>query len=274
MKLNLTLTSILLFAAGSLFSQTFTMGKKCRASLETAKAELLAENYSQALVLFESFSSKCKTRDSKEAAALGKAEAYNQLKQYSLAIEEADKALKITKQKSLNGHFQKAIALNKTGDVNGSKTELNQLIILTEKNENISQRASNYALMAALYERQLSDIDSAQVYLEKAKAMDPNNANYLIQEGTMYSSLNNFSKAFESYNQAKKMSPENLELAIAMSNTRLRMMEDKYGTRKAQELREKMTSAETDLLCTDLKKAKALGSKDMNKDLFIALVCN
>jgi hypothetical protein len=69
------------------------------------------------------------------------------------------------------------------------------------------------------------------------------------------------------------MAPENLELAIERSNTRLRMLDSKYGTSKAQELRGKMTSEESALLCSDLNKAKSLGYKDMNRDLFLALVC-
>jgi tetratricopeptide (TPR) repeat protein len=131
----------------------------------------------------------------------------------------------------------------------------------------------NYALMSAMYERQLNDIDSAQVYLNKAKTLDPTNVNFLIQEGTMYSTLNDYTKAFNSYDQAQAMAPQNLELAIERSNTRLRMLDSKYGTSKAQELRGKMTSEESALLCSDLNKAKSLGYKDMNRDLFLALVC-
>jgi hypothetical protein len=52
------------------------------------------------------------------------------------------------------------------------------------------------------------------------------------------------------------------------------MMEDKYGTKKAQELRMKMSSEEKTMLCTDLNKAKSLGYKDMNRELFMALICN
>jgi hypothetical protein len=90
----------------------------------------------------------------------------------------------------------------------------------------------------------------------------------------MYSSLNNFDRAFVSYDKAKLMDPNNLELAIARSNTRLRMMDSKYGTSKAQELRTKMTNDEKSLLCSDLTHLLSLGYKDMNKELFVALLCN
>ena len=126
------------------------------------------------------------------------------------------------------------------GDIVGSKKSLNSVMKLTENNKNITQRASNYALMAALYERQLNETDSAQIYLDKAKALDPNNVNILIQEGSMYSTKKDFVRAFESYDKAQNMEPENIELSISRSNTRLRMMEEKYGTKKAQELRIKI----------------------------------
>ena len=272
--LRFILSLVLLFFYSMSFSQTFTMGKKCRASLETAHSALKSEMYNEALELFGAFSSKCKTKDAKEAAAIGKAEAFNGLEQYSDAIVEADKALKITKDKSLNGHFQKALAQNKSGDIEGSKTSLERVMALTENNQNISERASNYALIAALYERQLNDIGTAQEYLNKAKQLDPKNINVLIQEGTMYSTIKDFNRAFQIYDSAQVLDPNNLELATARVNSRLRMLEFKYGTTKAQELRNKMTVDEKSLICADLNTSKALGLNDMNKDLFLALICN
>jgi len=164
------------------FSQTFTMGKKCRASLDIAQNALINKQYNEALASFNSFSSDCKTKDAKEVSACGKAEALNGLEQYEEAIVEADKALKITKERSLNGHFQKGVALNKLGKIEESKTELDQVLKLTENNENLAERASNYALMSALYERQMGDISAAQDYLNEAKKLDPNNVDYSIQE--------------------------------------------------------------------------------------------
>jgi tetratricopeptide (TPR) repeat protein len=274
MKSKLLLLLLLCFGIHLSQAQTFTMGKKCRAALESAETALKDKNYDEALKLYESFSSKCKTRDAKEAAATGKAASYNGQSQYSEAIAQADIALDVSKGKSLEGYFQKAVAQNKTGDIEGSKKSLAAVLKLTENNENTKERASNFALIAALYERQLSEVDSAQLYLDKAKSMDPTNVNYLIQEGTMYSSLNDFDRAFVSYDKAKLMDPNNLELAIARSNTRLRMMDSKYGTSKAQELRTKMTNDEKSLLCSDLTHLLSLGYKDMNKELFVALLCN
>ena len=100
------------------------------------------------------------------------------------------------------------------------------------------------------------------------------NINVLIQEGTMYSTIKDFNRAFQIYDSAQVLDPNNLELATARVNSRLRMLESKYGTTKAQELRNKMTVDEKALVCADLNTSKALGLNDMNKDLFLALVCN
>jgi hypothetical protein len=54
---------------------------------------------------------------------------------------------------------------------------------LTENNENVAERASNYALMSALYERQIGD-STAQGHLNEAKKLDPNNVDYSVQEDT------------------------------------------------------------------------------------------
>ena len=135
-KTPLAIAMMLFFS--SHYAQTFTMGKKCRASLESAETALESKNYAQALDLYKLFSSKCKTRDAKEAAAVGNAEAYNGLENYTEAIAQADIALKITKNKSLNGYFQKAVAQNKMGDVAGSKQSLNSVMTLTENNKNFS----------------------------------------------------------------------------------------------------------------------------------------
>lgn len=254
-------------------AQTFTMGKKCRASLEQAQASLSGKNFEEALSLYSTFTDACKTKDAKELGAVGKAEALNGLKRYNEASAEADIALKVTKDRSLKGHFQKAVALNGLGDIEGSKQALENVIALTEKNQNVTERASNYALMSALYERQMNDAVKAQEYLDKAKELDPTNADWIIQEGTMYVSKKDYERAFEAYDAAEALDPNSLDLYIARSNTHLKAMEAKYNTSQAQELRNKMTDEERANVCADLKRAIELGWRDMNKDMFAALVC-
>ncbi|NQX78228.1 hypothetical protein [Gilvibacter sp.] len=255
-------------------AQTFTMGKKCRAALEEAEATLAKDMPQEALTLYDQFSNKCKTKDAKERAAIGKAKAYNALEMYSSALEEADKALDVTKGRSLEGHFQKAVAYNKTGALEASQQELQTVISLTENNQNTAQRAQNYALMAAMYERQFKQADSAAFYLDKAKQLDPSNANFLIQEGDMYTTGGEYAKAYNAYDQAAQIAPNSKDVYIAKSEARLTEMSKKYNTDQAQGLRNSMSTTEQGALCADLKKAVSLGWNDMNKELFIALVCD
>jgi tetratricopeptide (TPR) repeat protein len=273
MKPTKTLTFLMLFALSSSMAQTFTMGKKCQEAYASAQAALSAKSYQDALALYDAFSEDCKTKDAKILASEGKAEAYNGLGMHAEAIAEADDVLKRTKDRSLAGHFQKAVALNATGDIEGSKAQLESVMELTEMNQNTAQRASNYALMAALYDRQMGQMDSAMVYLNKAKELDPGNVNYILQEGDMYLVQDDFKSAYAVYDEAARLYPDSQEVYVSKSNAGLKEMNKKYGTSKAQDLREMMSDAEKATICGDLARAMELGYKDMNKEMFKALVC-
>lgn len=274
MKTRKLLTTILLVAVSTTYAQTFTMGKKCKEALAGAQAALSGKSYQDALSLFQAFADDCKTKDAKELAAVGMAEAYNGLGMYDEAIAQADAALDVTKDASLNAHFQKGVALNAKGDVTGSQQELAKVMELTENNQNTAQRASNYALMAALYDRQMGQMDSALVYLDKAKELDPGNVKYTLQEGDMYLVHGDYKSAYARYDEAVQMDPTSMDPYVSKANAGLYEMEKKYGTSKAQDLRDKMTDAEKTAICGDLAKAMELGYKDMNKEMFKALVCN
>ena len=56
---------VLFLISTNVFSQTFTMGKKCRISLETAQKALADESYSDALTYYNNFTENCKTKDAK-----------------------------------------------------------------------------------------------------------------------------------------------------------------------------------------------------------------
>ncbi len=255
-------------------SQTFTMGKKCKAILEEVNEHLGDESYTEALAKLDEFSGNCKTKDAKEIAATSKAEAYNGLQQYEQAIVEADAALKLTKDKSLLAHFHKGIALNKLGDLEGSKSELQKVIELTEMNQNTNERANNYALMARIYSRQLNDRDSADIYLDKAIELSPEKTSFIIQRGDMNLYYNEYEKAYANYDEALNKGHDPLDVSISRTKVSFKKLENKYGTNKANELRDKMTSDEKDVLCSDLSKALSLGWEDMSMDMFSALVCN
>ncbi|WP_225444084.1 tetratricopeptide repeat protein [Echinicola arenosa] len=258
----------------SIKAQTFTMGKKCSALLEEANTLLNSQSYSEALAKLDEFSGNCKTKDAKELGSISKAEAYNALGQYDRAIKEADAALKVSKNKSLGGHFQKGIALQGLGDISGSKAELDKVIELTEMNQNTKERANNYALMARIYNRQLNEQDTALMYLDKAIEMDPENTSFLLQKGDMALFHNQYLDAYDAYDQALENGHDPLEVYISRSNVGLKMVENKYGTNKAQELKKSMTAEEKNTLCSDIGKALELGWVNMSMDMFSALVCN
>lgn len=274
MRTRTLLSLAVLISTSFGYAQTFTMGKKCRDKLYAAQAALENKSYQDALASYQAFAGDCKTKDAKEQAAIGMAEAYNGLGMHEEAIAQADAALKVTKDRSLSGHFQKGVALNALGDVEGSKMELQKIMELTENNQNTAQKASNYALMAAMYDRQMGQTDSALVYLDKAKELDPGNVKYLLQEGDMYLVHEDYEAAYAKYDEAAQMDPGSAEVYVSKVNAGLWQMEKKYGTTKAQELREVMTPAEKTAICGDLAKAFELGWKDMNKEMFKALVCN
>ena len=57
------------------------------------------------------------------------------------------------------------------------------------------------------------------------------------------------------------------------SDARIAMLQKKYGTDNVQTLRSQLTPEEKNLVCADSKKALDLGLRDMQMDMFVALVC-
>ena len=264
---------LILFTIGESRSQTFTMGNKCRENVAQANDILANDQFQQDLEAFDALTGDCKTKDGKETVQVGRAEALNGLGKYDDAIAASEAALKSSKNRSLAAHFQKAIALNKLGRIDESKESLNQVIQLTEMNQNTSERAQNYALMAALYDRQLHESDSAMMYMDQAITLNPENPDFYVQKGDMYAAAGHYNEAGAQYDAAMSHGLNELDGYIIKSETGLQAMEKKYGTTKAQELRDKMTADEKSRVCADLNKALELGWKDMNKDMFAALVC-
>jgi hypothetical protein len=62
----------------------------------------------------------------------------------------------------------------------------------------------------------------------------------------MYAAQGDYIKAFESYDAAVNIDKD----LYRASNARLKQMDAKYGTSKAQDLRGKMTDEEKTVLCT------------------------
>jgi len=257
----------------SVNAQTFTMGKKCKEQ-NTAGINLLKEKkYQDALNTFTAMEKSCNTKDAKEVIAVGKAEALNGLGKYEDAITASDAALKITKNKSVMGYFQKAVAQYKLKQYDAANASFSKVISLTEKNQDTKSRASNYAAMSALQFRQLNNKDSANYYLDKAIALDNSNPDFIVQKGDMLASEKKYTEAFVQYDKAVGMGKADVEMYTIRTNARMKETQEKYGTTNTQELRSKMSDSEKKMVCSELNKAISLGLKDMKMDMYASLVC-
>lgn len=263
---------VLLLFSHRAISQTFTMSKKCREQIALANRMNADKQYDSALTVFNSITKQCNSKDGKEAVAVGKANSYNGKKQYSEAISAANEALAVSKNTSLNGFFERGIANEGLNNGDAATADFNKIIELTEKNQNVKDRATIYAKIADMQDKsgKIADADSS---LQKAIALDPTNSKYVIQRGDMYVRSGNYDQAFKYYDEAVDMGKTDLEMYVIRTNARMKMVQDKYGTSVAQELRTKMTAKEKEQVCGEMKKALELGLKDMKQEMFSALVC-
>jgi len=272
-KINLFLiTGGMLLFSHQVISQTFTMSKKCREQIDLANRMNADKQYDSALTVFTSITKQCNSKDGKEAVAVGKANSFNGKKQYSEAITAANEALAVSKNTSLNGFFERGIANEGLKNGDAATADFNKIIELTEKNQNVKDRATIYAKIADMQDRsgKMAEADSS---LNKAIALDPTNSKYVIQRGDMYVRAGNYDQAFKYYDEAVDMGKTDLEMYVIRTNARMKMVQDKYGTTVAQELRTKMTAKEKEQVCVEMKKALELGLKEMKQEMFSALVC-
>jgi tetratricopeptide (TPR) repeat protein len=266
------ITGGMLLFSHQVISQTFTMSKKCREQIDLANRMNADKHYDSALTVFTAITKQCNSKDGKEAVAVGKANSFNGKKQYSEAITAANEALAVSKNTSLNGFFERGIANEGLKNDDAATADFNKIIELTEKNQNVKDRATIYAKIADMQDRsgKMAEADSS---LNKAIALDPTNSKYVIQRGDMYVRAGNYDQAFKYYDEAVDMGKTDLEMYVIRTNARMKMVQDKYGTTVAQELRTKMTAKEKEQVCAEMKKALELGLKDMKQEMFSALVC-
>lgn len=271
MKLCLAAGIMILFLqqAGA---QTFTMSKKCREQIDLANRMNADKHYDSALAIFDAVTKQCNSKDGKEAVAVGKAHAYNGKKQYEEAVTAANAALSVSKNTSLNGYFERGIANEGLKNSEAAEADFNQIITLTEKNKNVKDRATIYAKIADM-NYQAGKIEEGNANLSKAMELDPANTSFLIQKGDMYVTQGNYDDAFIYYDKAVDAGKTDLDMYVIRTNARMKMVQDKYGTAVAQELRTKMSAKEKEQVCSEMKKALELGLKDMKQEMFSALVC-
>ena len=254
-------------------AQTITMGKECQANVSHGNQLNDEGNYTEALATFDAIVEKCDTKDGKEAVQVGRAHALNGMGQYNEAIAAADAAQEAyPKQESLFAYFERAYAEEQLGNMEAATADYNKIIELTEKNQNVAERATIYAKVADLYYKSGKTVEAEQ-YLATAIELDPSNPDFYVIKGDWGVKAGDYDAAFAAYDQAVAMGYTGATMYQIRAEARLKQMEEKYGTDNAQELRSKMTPAETDMVCAEMTKALELGLMNMQMDMFSALVC-
>ena len=270
---TLTLAVALLSLAGFAQAQTFTMGKNCRAQVDAANQMNDAGQHAEALAAFDAIVKKCDTKDGKEAVQEGRARALNGLGRYAEAISAADAAqAAFPKRESLNAYFERAFAEEQMGDMAAATADYNRIIEATEKNQNVAERATIYTKVADLNYK-AGKTAEAETYLAKAMELDPGNADPYVLKGDWAVRAGDYDAAFAAYDEAVAKGHTGAAMYEIRAEARLKQVEDKYGTTKAQELRSQMTPTETEQVCSEVTRALDLGLKDMQLDMFAALVC-
>ncbi len=271
-SLAFTLMMLSYFGSSPASAQLITMSKECRAQVAQGNEMNAARDYRRALDLFTGIAADCDTKDGKEAVQVGIASAQNGLYNYPEAIAAANLALEVSKGTSLNALFERAIAQEKSGNMAAATADYDRIIELTEKNQNVTERATIYAKVADLNYR-AGKLDDANAHLAKAMELDPANADFYIQRGDWAADSGDYDRAFADYDKAVSMGRNDPDMYAIRGQARIKMMQKKYGTENVQELRAKMTPAETEMVCGDTRKAVDMGLQDMKMDMFVALVC-
>lgn len=253
-------------------AQLITMSKDCRDSVASAQALNANQEYSKARELFASIAADCDSKDGVEAVQVGLAHAENGLRNYNDAIQAANLALESSKQTSINALFERAVAEEALGHPDAAETDYEQIIQLTEMNQNLAQRATIYAKVADMKYRS-GNRDAANTYLAKAMELDPDNPDFYAQRADWAAVDGDYTTAFHNLDDALARDDSDTELYAMRSDLQIKMMQDKYGTENVQELRGKMSADETAQVCAGAKAALDRGPGNMQRDMFVALVC-
>lgn len=269
----LTTFVVLVTTASVTEAQLNTMGKECRAQVDAANQLNDAGDYAGALAAFDAIVDKCDTKDGQEAVQVGRAHAFNGMGNYTEAIAAADAAQgAFPKQESLFAYFERAYAQEMMGNMEAATADYNRIIELTEMNENVAERATIYAKVADLNYK-AGKTAEAEIYLAKAMELDPRNPDLLVLKGDWAVRAGDYDTAFDYYDQAVANGLTGVGMYEIRAEARLKMVQDKYGTTNAQELRAQMTPTETEQVCTEVKKALEMGLMNPQMDMFSALVC-
>jgi tetratricopeptide (TPR) repeat protein len=238
-----------------------------------AAASLLNESgdYSGALAAFDAIVAECDSKKEKMAIQSGRAHSLNKLGRHDEAIAAANLVL-AEDELHLFALFERATAYEAKGQLELAEADYNLVLRTADTNVHVEERATIYAHVGQLYYGSGKTAEANQ-YMDKAIELDPANPTYVIIKGDWATREGDYAAADQYYSKATGMGVDNAEMYQIRAEGSLKMMQDKYGTTNAQELRAAMTPQETALVCADVTKALALGWKNPQMDMFSALVC-
>ena len=238
-----------------------------------AAASMLNDSgdYTGALAAFDAIVSECDSKKEKMAIQTGRAHSLNKLGRHDEAIAAANMVL-AEDELHLFALFERATAYEAKGQDELAVQDYNLIIRTADTNVHVEERATLYGHVAQMY-HDAGKTAEAQQYLDKAIELDPNNATYTIIKGDWAVAAGDYSGADQAYAQAQALGVSNEEMYQIRAEGSIKMVQDKYGTTNAQELRAQMTPQETSMVCADVQKALAMGWKNPQMDMFVALVC-
>lgn len=253
-----------------IFAQTFTMSNNCTRMLKQAEKYNEAKMYDSALLVFTRFDGKCKAKDAKFKGGSEKAHAYNGLGKYNEALDAANVSVSAN-NRWISGYFERAFAYAGLGMTKESKADYNKIIELSEKNRDTDARAATFSMLADISFKQ-GDSDSAFAMLEKAIELkkDPK---FLIQKGDLFYASGDYDAAFKEYYNAVETGRNDYDMALLISQQRLRIYQKKYGSENVNELAKKMSADEKQKLCGDLTKMRSFNVRNMSWDMANTMLC-
>ncbi|MBS1933908.1 MAG: tetratricopeptide repeat protein [Bacteroidetes bacterium] len=264
-----------IFLAASLFSNCksglITASNGCYNLIQTAKSQNKSGNYNDALNNFNTVLKKCDAYDAKEAGYAGKANALNGLGQYNDALDAANAGLKINNT-SIDNLFAKATAELGLGMNKEAKSDLNTIAGLTQKNQNITERATIYAKMAEVDMKQQM-YSSALQNIQAAISMDNSNLDFYMQRGDINAASGNLSEALSNYEEAIAKGKNDAEAWKSKTITLIKVYQKKYNTDNVDVLAKKLSSTEKQNLCNSIQTGQDKGMRDINIDLAQSSIC-
>ena len=252
-------------------AESLVVSNDCDDQIAAASLLNSSGDYAGALAAFDAIVEECDGKSERIAIQTNRAHALNRLGRFTEAYTAADAALQ-DDDEHLFALSERAYANERMGNIDLAIADYNRVIELTEKNQNVAERATNYAKVADLYYKQ-GNTAEAQANMAKAIELDPTNPDFAIIQGDWAASSGDYDAAQASYDQAIAKGMSEAEAYQIKAETSVKQVQEKYDTTNAQELRAQMSPAETEKVCSDVKKAIDLGWMNPQMDMFVALVC-